>query len=38
MKKDTSKRLTREHPAELKSLAALPDSAIEGARFELDQK
>ena len=29
MKKDTSKRLTREQLAELKSLAALPDSAID---------
>jgi uncharacterized protein (DUF4415 family) len=29
MKKETSKRLTREQLAELKSLAALPDSAID---------
>src|SRR5438067_13781107 len=29
MKKETSKRLTREQRAELKSLAALPDSAID---------
>ena len=29
MKKGTSKRLTREQLAELKSLAALPDSAID---------
>ena len=29
MKKETSKRLTREQQAELKSLAALPDDAID---------
>jgi hypothetical protein len=29
MKKEASKRLTREQLAELKSLAALPDSAID---------
>jgi hypothetical protein len=29
MKKEISKRLTREQLAELKSLAALPDSAID---------
>jgi uncharacterized protein (DUF4415 family) len=29
MKKEVSKRLTREQQAELKSLAALPDSAID---------
>jgi hypothetical protein len=29
MKKETSKRLTREQLAELKSLGALPDSAID---------
>jgi len=29
MRKETSKRLTREQLAELKSLAALPDSAID---------
>jgi hypothetical protein len=29
LKKETSKRLTREQLAELKSLAALPDSAID---------
>ena len=29
MKKETSRRLTREQLAELKSLAALPDSAID---------
>ena len=29
MKKETSKRLTREQLAELKSLAALPDTAID---------
>ena len=29
MKKETSKRLTREQLAELKSLAALPDNAID---------
>jgi hypothetical protein len=29
MKKETSRRLTREQLAELKALAALPDSAID---------
>ena len=35
MKKGTSKRLTREQLAELKSLAALPDSAIDTDAPEL---